>query len=228
MNNTPRIISAAAICVSIAAPAMASLNVPERSTNLRGTITADNHYALYSSIAGDFTYHGGNETGHAGSHGGYNWTHAESYELEAGDFFYIAAWSDDRVAQGVLAEFHSDSIGTILSGDPRWQVFASGINRGTGDLHPEASEIAAHAAFADANNLWESIVTGGSNGVARWRTIAGIDATASWMWRSAGEADAFRGSHGLGEMLVFRTMVPAPGAMALLGLGGLLTIRRRR
>jgi len=47
----------------------------------------------------------------------------------------------------------------------------------------------------------------------------------SWIWRSAGEVVTFRGSHGFGQMLVFRTMVPAPGAMALLGLGGLLTVR---
>jgi hypothetical protein len=225
--NAPRTIAVAA-CLSAAAPAFASLAIPDRSANFRGTITADNHYALYSSIAGDFTYHGGNETGHAGSLGAYNWSHAESYEFEAGDYLYIAAWSDDRVAQGVLAEFHSDSLGAILSGDPRWQVFASGVDRGTGDSHPDASEIASHAAFADANNLWESTVTGGSNGVAPWSTIAGIDAHAAWMWRSAGETDAFRGSHGLGEMLVFRTAVPAPGAIALLGLGGLLTVRRRR
>jgi hypothetical protein len=226
MTLTPAFAIAA--CVAASAPAFASVAIPDRSANFRGTITADNHYALYSSIGDDFTYHGGNETGHAGSHGGYNWTHAESYEFEAGDVLYIAAWSDDRVAQGVLAEFHSESMGTILSGDPRWQVFATGFNRGTGDLHPEASEIAAHAAFADAGNLWESIVAGGSNGVTPWRTIAGIDAGASWMWRSAGEADAFRGSHGAPQMLLFRTAVPAPGAIALLGLGGLLTVRRRR
>lgn len=225
--NAARTIAIAA-CLSAAAPAIASVAIPDRAANFRGSITADNHYALYSSIAGDFTYHGGNETGHAGSLGGYNWTHAESYEFEAGDVLYIAAWSDDRIAQGVLAEFHTESHGTILSGDPRWQVFATGAHRGTGDLHPDATEIAAHAAFADANNLWESIVTDGSNGVTPWSTIAGIDAAASWMWRSAGEADAFRGSHAEPQMLLFRTPVPAPGAIALLGLGGLLTVRRRR
>lgn len=227
MNRTSRIIPAV-ICISAGAPAMASLAIPDRSFNIRGTITADNHYALYTSTAGSFIYHGGNETEAAGSFGEHNWSHAESYEFEAGDFLYIAAWSDDLVAQGVLAEFHADSIGTMLSGDARWQVFASGINRGTGDLHPDASEIAAHAAYADANGLWESIVTGGHNGVTPWSTIAGIDAAASWMWRSAGDADAFRGSHGSGEMLVFRAHIPAPGAVVLFGLSGLLVAQRRR
>lgn len=194
-----------------------------------GTITADNHYALYSSLGGVFTYHGGNEVGAGGSPGTYNWSEAESYEFEAGEFLYIAAWSDDSVAQGVLSEFHSDSLGTILSGDPRWQVYATHVNRGDGDPHPGEVEVAAHVLFADTSNLWETPFVGGGNGVAPWGNIAGITGDAKWTWwNTPGDADPLHDGSGAGEMLIFRTPVPAPGAAAILGLAGLGVGRRRR
>lgn len=232
MKTTAR--TAAFLIAAASAAAHASVAIPD-GIIVTGTVTADNHYALYSSTGSDFQYHGGNETGHAGNPGRYNWSIAENYSFESGDFLYIAAWSDDRIAQGVLAEFHTDSLGTILSGDPRWQVYATHANRATGDAHPGAAEVATHAAFADANELWQSTVTGGSNGVTPWNTIAGIDTAAQWMWHGTeGVADPLRGAHGAGEMMIFRTAltnpppVPAPGAFALLGLGGLLITKRRR
>jgi hypothetical protein len=195
---------------------------------VRGRVTADNHYALYSSTDGAFAYHGGNETGASGTEGSYNWSAAECWEFESGEYLYIASWSDDQVAQGVLADFESASLGRILSGDARWEVFGTGVNRGTGDAHPGVVEIASHVALADGDGLWRSVVTGGVNGVEPWGGIAGIEAGAEWMWRDSGAADSFRGSHGAGEMLIFRAMVPAPGALALLGLGGVLAGVRRR
>jgi MYXO-CTERM domain-containing protein len=197
-----------------------------------GTITADNHYALYSSLGSDFTYHGGNEIGYAGNPGTYNWSQAESWSFEAGDFLYIAAWSDDAVAQGVLAEFHSDSLGTILSGDARWQVYGTNQNRGDGDPHPDAAEIAAHVNFATNNSLWESPFVGGQNGIAPWSNIAGISGDARWMWIDVpGDDDPLQGGSGAREMLIYRTVVnsavPGPGAMALLAAGGLVGGRRR-
>ncbi len=194
-----------------------------------GTITADNHYALYSSAGGVFSSHGGNELGAGGSPGTYNWSLPESYAFEAGEYLYIAAWSDDSVAQGVLAEFHSDSLGTILSGDPRWEVYGTEINRGDGDPHPAALEIAGHVTFADAHGLWTNPYIGNPNGDQPWGFIAGVSGDARWMWKASNESvDPIHGGSGANEMLIFRTVVPAPGSMALLGLGGLVGLRRRR
>lgn len=194
-----------------------------------GTITADNHYALYSSAGSVFSYHGGNEIGSGGAPGTYNWSQAEGYAFEAGDFLYIAAWSDDSVAQGVLGEFHSDGLGTILTGDARWQVYATDINRGDGDAHPDALEIAGHVGFADANLLWASTYVGGANGMAPWSTIAGVSNDARWMWKqSAEDSDPLIGGSAAGEMLIFRTSVPTPGSFAIMGLGGLTVLRRKR
>ncbi len=197
------------------------------------TITADNHYALFSRDNNVFSYHGGNELGAGGNPGTYNWSVAESYALNVSGTLYIAAWSDDSVAQGVLAQFTSDSLGSLLSGDSRWEVYATNVNRGDNDPHPTINEIAGYVAVADTLNLWEDTFVGGANGVEPWGTIAGISGDARWMWKNIpGDPDPTQGGSGAGEMLIFRTVmppsVPAPASAALLGLGGLAAARRRR
>ncbi len=194
---------------------------------VEATITADNHYALYSSTGATFSYHGGNELGSGGNPGTYNWSLPETYSFEAGDFVYIAAWSDDSVAQGVLANMTAGSL-NLDSGSPAWQVTAVNVNMGDGSPHPDASDIAARVAFADANNLWETPFVGGANGVSPWGTVPGIDGNARWMWRANDGMDTTQGGANYGEFLIFRTTVPAPGSLALAGLGGLLMARRRR
>ncbi|MBL9141931.1 MAG: hypothetical protein JNK53_08705 [Phycisphaerae bacterium] len=207
---------------------LGALTAAAHAELVTGTITADNHYALYSSIGSTFTYHGGNETGAAGNPGTYNWSLPESWSFDAGEYLYIAAWSDDAVAQGVLGQFSSSSLGSILSGDARWQVYGTDTNRGTGASHPTAGDVAAHVHTATTNNLWETPFVGGKNGLAPWNTIAGISGDARWMWIDVpGEPDPLQGGSGAREMLIFRTVVPAPGALALLGVSGLATRRRR-
>lgn len=219
----------ASIIISAAAGGIA---VSANAELITGSITADNHYALYSSSGGLFSYHGGNELGAGGSSGAYNWSEAETYSFDAGEFLYIAAWSDDAVAQGVLAQFQSDSLGNLLSGDARWQVFGTNVNRGDGDPHPDASEIAGHVLFADTNALWETPFVGGDNGVTPWGNIAAVSDDARWMWmNSPGDPDPLAGGAPGAEMLVFRTVIPAPGSLgffSLAGLGGLAVFRRRR
>lgn len=209
--------------------AAGSFSCAAQAELIDGTITADNHYALYSSIGSTFSYHGGNELGAGGAPGTYNWSEAESYSFLGGEFLYIVAWSDDSVAQGVLAEFQSASLGTILSGDPRWEVYATNVNMGDGSPHPTALDIGGHVMFADLNALWETPHVGGTNGIAPWAAIAGIDSSAAWMWKSViGDDDPLQGGSGAGEMLIFRTEVPGPASLALLAVGGLAGRRRRR
>lgn len=193
-----------------------------------GTITADNHYAIYGVGQQGLFYVGGNEIDAGGAPGLYNWSEAENWAFETQSVFYIAAWSDDSVAQGLLADFSIANEG-LLSGDPRWEVFGTDINRGDGDAHPFAWEIASFVDFADANALWESPYVGNANGDDPWGTIAGISNDARWMWRdTAGDVDPLHGGSGLGEMLIFRIAVPAPATAGMIGLAGLGTLRRRR
>lgn len=206
--------------LAIAAPALAD--------PVSAVITADNHYALFTRTASTYTYIGGNELGAGGSPGTYNWSVAEPYSFALSDYIYIATWSDGSVAQGLLAQINL-GFDTLHSGDSRWEVYSTGIDRNDGDPHPTVSEISGHVFTADTGNLWIAPHIGGANGINPWGTIAGITAAAKWMWYpTAGDGDPLDGGSNEGEMLIFRVAVPAPGAAALLGLGGLAMTRRRR
>ena len=198
------------------------------ATPVSATVTADNHYAIFTVNQSGLSYVGGNETGAAGSPGTYNWSMAESWAFDTTGLVYIAAWSDDSVAQGVLGQFTANG-DDFSSGDARWEVYATGVNRGDGDPHPSVLEMFGHIGDADTGNLWEAPHIGGGNGISPWSTIAGISGEARWMWKNVdGDSDPLQGGSGAGEMLIFRIAVPAPGAMAIFSAGGLVLLRRRR
>lgn len=224
MRNT-RFLTLAAGFAVLATAANASV--------ITATFTADNHYSIYNTLTGGgIGYVGGNETGAAGSVGQYNWSRAETFTFETAGVVYIAAWSDKSVAQGLVGQL-SNGIETIYSGDARWQVFATGISRNTGDPHPLAAEIASQVALADANNLWGTPFVGGQNlaSTAPWGKIPEIQTDARWMWNQiAGVANPLQGGANHDEYLIFRidAAVPAPGAAAVLASVGLVGLRRRR
>ena len=195
---------------------------------VNATITADNHYAIYTGTDESMTLIGRNEMGAGGSSGGYNWSQPESWTFTSGAFIYIAAWSDDSVAQGLLAQINGPN-DTYHSGDSRWQVYPTFVNRGDGDAEPTAAEMALYVADANGGNKWETPHVGGVNGIAPWGTIGGISTDIHWMWvENPNQSDPLNGGTGYGELLVFRMAVPAPGAAAALGLGGLSMMRRKR
>lgn len=193
------------------------------------TFTADNHYAVYSRTIGGFTFQGGNELGPEGSSGGYNWSVAETYTFDADDYLYIAAWSDNSVAQGLIGQVVTASE-TILSGDGRWEVYSTGDDRGDWSPYPTVGEMASYVSTADSGDLWEVPHVGGANGIAPWNSIATVSGDSRWMWRGTTEGDPLQGGANHGEMLIFRipVAIPAPGPLALAGLGGLLLSKRRR
>jgi hypothetical protein len=192
-------------------------------------ITADNHYALYSSTSNVFSYHGGNEIGAGGLPGTYNWSLPETYNINVGDRVFIAAWSDDSVAQGLLAEVWDSNENQLHTGVGPWEVYKTGMNRGNGDPHPTTLEIAGHVQTADLNSLWEVPFVGAANGVGPWGVVPGIDTSAKWIWwNNPADSDPLRGGDGAGEMLIFSYRIPTPGSLALGGMGALLLARRRR
>ncbi|HZW06118.1 MAG TPA: PEP-CTERM sorting domain-containing protein [Phycisphaerales bacterium] len=192
------------------------------------TVTADNHYALYTGTDDAVTFIGRNEMGAGGTPGTYNWSQPETWSFTTGSYIYIAAWSDDAVAQGLLAQVTGLS-DTYHSGDARWQVFPTFVNLGDGDAAPTGMQLTAYIADANSGNKWEAPHVGAANGIGPWGAIAGIGSAPRWMWvQNPGQADPLQGGSGYGEMLIFRMSVPAPGAAAALGLGGLAALRRRR
>lgn len=194
------------------------------------TFTADNHYAIYSRSGDTFTFAGGNELGPSGSVGSYNWSAAETFNFDAEGYVYIAAWSDNAVAQGLIGQL-TTSAETILSGDSRWEVLSTGEDRGDWDPYPTAGEMSSWVLNGDANDAWEVPHVGGANGISPWNTIADVSSSAHWMWRDIEGVNPLQGGASHGELLVFRipvSAIPAPGPIALAGLGGLFLTRRRR
>ena len=217
----------AATALALAASAASAGIVP--TNQFQATITADNHYALFTGTPLSLTAHGHNELGPGGDPGPYNWSVAENYTFTTNGFIYIAAWSDDAVAQGVLARITRGGE-TFHSGDARWEVFTSGIDRDDNAPAPTIPEMSALIITATLTSAWQPTFVGGANGVSPWGTIAGIGTESRWMWANvAGVADPTQGGRNAGEMLIFRmNTVPTPGAAALLGIGGLVATRRRR
>jgi hypothetical protein len=214
-----------AIAAGLAMCAGATANAAQ----VTAMITADNHYSLYSKGgAGTLTLLGGNELGAGGAPGTYNWSKPEPHNFTTSDYFYIAAWSDNSVAQGLLAQVTIDGQ-SFDSGNPAWQVYPTFIDRGDGSAHPSAAVVAGYVATADSGNLWQTPFVGGANGIAPWGTVPGINSTARWTWiNNPNQSNPLSGGSGYGETLIFRIPVPAPGAAAVLGLGGLIAARRRR
>lgn len=197
------------------------------------TFTADNHYGLYADYGGMIDFIGANETGAAGAPGAYNWSQAETFNFTTPDTVYIAAWSDDRVAQGLIGQINFDGR-EVLTGDEGWEVYATGISLNDGAPVPDASLIGAQIALADLNDAWELPYVGFDNtsGTPNWGQIAGISDAARWVWRDSGRSgdNPLIGDFDHDEFLIFRmrSEVPTPGAASVIAMGGLAAYRRRR
>ncbi len=180
------------------------------------TITADNHYALYYGDESSVTFVGRNETGSAGSNGGNNWTHPEdwSFTVEQDDYIYVAAWSDDFVAQGWIGEFTTEAGTTFFSNTSNWEVYLTNQDLDTGDEAPSVDELENQIAQA----TWAQVTHHIDNGGSPWGNVNGISSDADWIW---GGPLSPGGNHG--EYQIFRTKVPAavpePATLFLFGAG---------
>ncbi|MDO8303391.1 MAG: hypothetical protein Q7T18_09125, partial [Sedimentisphaerales bacterium] len=193
------------------------------------TMTADNVYAIYYGDAVSATALLGNATNLVAAD---IWS-PESYSLTVPDisYIYIAAWSDDAVKQGLLADFANLTLGgQVLSGDPIWEVTATGLNLGNTDPPPTLANLTTAILNANAGTNpsfgWvpntPSPLTNSAGGI-HGVTIAGIDGAARWMWYNSGldsnPSAPFSGfNHN--EYLIYRIPVvaPEPATMCLLGL----------
>src|SRR5690606_30045897 len=123
------------------------------------------------------------------------------------------------------------ALGTIYTGDARWQVFATGIDLDTGAPHPLAADVAPQIAMADANSWWADPYVGETNdsGTLPWSNIASIADAARWTWNSTTGGDALRGGADHDEYLIFRlAAIPAPASGVVLAGASLALCRRRR
>lgn len=210
------VLALAAACAFGALPAQASL--------ITGHIAVDNSFALYTGNAdgSGLTYIGRN-TAH------WDVTHTFNFSLEAGQYIYVAAWSDDAVAQGFIGQFDIDGTSTLLT-NTTWEAHMTNIDIDDFFSYlPATSQVAAEI----GENTWSPITNTIDNGAGPWGTRPGISTSADWIWGSpltpgsaAGEYQIFR--HQVGTAPV--GAVPEPGTLALVGLGllGMVGAARRK
>jgi hypothetical protein len=168
------------------------------------TITADNHYALYIGDSnGDVTFIGRNEIGGWGSNGGYNFSYPEifTFDLNYGDYVYVAGWSDDEVASGLLAQCVDANNDILFTTSSAWQVVGTGQDLDDGDDAPTPATMQQVIQTANNSNSWYGVVSDLTNEYWPWGTIPGIIPSANWIWKDWYSPWAVQEP---GEFLVFR------------------------
>lgn len=131
---------------------------PLPATDIEVVITADNAYAFgYGSQTEMSNYFGGLAATLASEIFGCA-TGPESYLVPAEDtaqYLYIVAYADNATTQGVLGQFRRVNMdGTpgevVYTGDPGWEVCATGIDYGTGDPTPTLQVVNEQIALCNA------------------------------------------------------------------------------
>ncbi|MBI5789240.1 MAG: PEP-CTERM sorting domain-containing protein [Candidatus Schekmanbacteria bacterium] len=187
-----------------------------QAASVTATVTADNHYALYVGT--------GNSV-HTLVGQGTWWYNAETFtfSINPDDRLYLAVWSDNLAAQGVLGQFVIDdgsTTQTILTKPGNWKKFLTFNDLNAPTPVPSVAEVSAYV----ANAVWTPVTDSIPHGSSPWGYIAGIDTSAHWIWGSA-----LQPGSGYGEYQIL-TPIPEPTTMLLLGSGliGLLGLKKKR
>ncbi len=138
-------ILAAGIALTNAGQAVAA------SLTGRAILTADNHYGLFhgNSTGSTLNFVGRNEKGPNGSTGGYNWSHAETWDfnMNSKDYLYVVAWDDQSVDESWLGEFKfndaKNNAYSLLSKPDAWEyvITQKGTNPGDWGDTPGNAEL---------------------------------------------------------------------------------------
>jgi hypothetical protein len=142
MKNATRQILVGSLLAALAIVSQASeafAKVVHQDLQVKATLTADNHYALFSGneTGSILNFYGRNEKGaygggagwNTGNMGGqsfnpgngYNWSNAETwdFQMNQNDYMYVVTWDDSAVDESWVGQFD------ITSGDKKSQLLST-------------------------------------------------------------------------------------------------------
>lgn len=204
-------------------------NVSQAVVTVTGDVDVDNFQQVFTGdTAGtSLTFIGGVNNGP---------NLATNYNFVTTDqHLYIAAWSDDGTQQGLLHDFAMNA-NPVWSGNPAWEVYATGLDL-DGITGPSTAQLSAQIATANAatggagtSGTWVAPTVGGINNGAfppfnPWVQQPSIATNANWVWYDSGTqvstfTPPFQGGFDHFEYLIFRTpLIPEPGTCLLMMIG---------
>jgi hypothetical protein len=172
--------------------------------DVTATITADNHYGLFSGEAdgSKLTLLGWNEPGLEGDPGPFNWSLPETWNFSVGegDYLYVVAW-DDGGPQMWSGQFTLSDGSTVYSDTASWvYTVASGPNPTASGSRPSVETVMSDIASAE----WSVPAASAPYGSGPWFAIPGLSPGAQLLWHDTLGSDSSSDSH----YVVFRTGVP--------------------
>lgn len=206
--------------------AVAGASSTATAVNLDMTITSDNAYTLFLGDSAGPTSVIGSDLATTAT----EIFLTESYSFSSNDFIYISAWNFGGDL-GMLFDL-TDTTNNIdlSSGVGAWEVAVlNESGRGNTSAHTvsQINSLLADPATTPFATPYIGDFNDSTNNAPRpVSQIASISSTSSWMWANVGSPNPI--DAGDNQTVLFRLQIPAPGSLALLGLGGLAAVRRRR
>jgi hypothetical protein len=197
--------------------------------NIKATLTADNHYALFSgnSDGSALNFFGRNEKGaYGGAAGwnqgtsggltfnssnanGWNWSGAETwnFNVNQNDYLYVVTWDDRAVDESWVGEFNITSGNKqkqLLSKEGSWEYLTTQFSTNPGDMGDTPTNVILNQEIANAS--WQNAVSRGLNdGTTRpWGQIAGITQDAQFLNTTTNSTGLKRDNN---RYTIFRTKV---------------------
>lgn len=138
----------------------------EPTTDVNVVITADNAYSFgYGDVSGITHYTQGQRAQSAGQI--FNCGEGpESYVVPAADapasaYLYIVTWDDLSVTQGVLGQFLRVGGTALYTGDPKFEVCATGIDLSASTTGPTQAEVNTQIGICNSGKGDHALTSGG-------------------------------------------------------------------